>query len=58
MLSDRYASSAGTVSVFVIFFFTMKHLGVLKNSFKHVRAFQIKFNLKVLVFRRGENRSS
>ena len=59
MLSDHYAFSAGTVSVIVIFFFSpMKHLGVLKNSFKRVRAFQIKFNLKVLVFRRGENRSS
>ena len=27
----------------------MKHLGVLKNSFKRVRAFQIKFNLKVFL---------
>ena len=50
MLSDHYASSAGTVSVFVIFFFTMKHLGVLKNSFKRVRAFQIKFQFEGVGF--------
>ena len=51
MLSDHYASSAGTVSVIVIFFFSpMKHLGVLKNSFKRVRAFQIKFQFEGVGF--------
>ena len=51
MLSDHYAFSAGTVSVIVIFFFPpMKHLGVLKNSFKRVRAFQIKFQFEGVGF--------
>ena len=50
MLSDHYASSAGTVSVIVIFFSPMKHLGVLKNSFKRVRAFQIKFQFEGIGF--------
>ena len=50
MLSDHYASNAGTVSVTVIFFSPMKHLGVLKNSFKRVRAFQIKFQFEGVGF--------
>ena len=50
MLSDHYASSAGTVSVIVLFFSPMKHLGVLKNSFKRVRAFQIKFQFEGVSF--------
>ena len=49
ILSDHYACSAGTVSVIVIFL-PMKHLGVLKNSFKHVRAFQIKFQYEGVGF--------